>query len=253
MKKIAFIGILTTIFFLLTTIISYLLTLTSLNDKICLVIGFIISIVSLISIIVYITKFEKNNHNIYYEDKYIVYKKSLTFYSILFSINIIALSFFVSAFLIYTEYNNSLIYLLVANAFTLAYYIVSYILFLIPFLQKYIKIYLPIYYLLTIILFFVLLAFLPEIPTIIFGFYLIVEVFFIFCLYLKINNYLKVLKSLTISSLSIFIVGIFVAIIILDGDIDLNFDFLDINDSLIVDNEFNPNSKLNSTKKNEKY
>ncbi|MDD4212399.1 MAG: hypothetical protein PHY42_03250 [Bacilli bacterium] len=209
MKKTLFIFIASLGFLLISSICAYFLKFVTFEDA-CdpLMIGCIIFLVN----IVFATLAKK-----YYQ---------LNFLS--FAINAIGLGFCIRAWYIFRNFDNSLLIMLAVSVIASLYLWVYHLYSKLPYFNYYPTFWTIIFVILTLVLYIISVVntgttFLSTV-----GYYLIIEVAFLFATGVKAKTYKKLFRNVLLSSFSVIVVAILIALMMLSGDgLDLDLSGVD--------------------------
>ncbi len=212
MKKLFIIIISSLLFLFGVSFVSLLLSIFSFTKAwIPLTIGSSIIVLSIIMLIIYLKSL-----------------KTCILY-LIFIVNMIAMGFLIKSWHIYRGYNLELhILLLIAIACSL-YLIGFFLLSLIPIFSSHYEVFSVIVLLLSIISYVVLIILTSTNYLSTYGYYMIIEIGFIFALSVYNENYKSMMKSISFSTFLVIIVAIIIALIMLDGEPDFD----------IINNDFN--------------
>lgn len=121
--------------------------------------------------------------------------------------------------------NNFLTMFLVCLA-CMAYLWIFYIISFIPFVERHYFIFFIGYLLLSAVAYILVMALTDTTFVSTFGYYMIIQIGFLFALCVEADTFSHLLRNLTLSTFSVFVVAALIAIICLAGDgLDLDFDF----------------------------
>ncbi len=206
MKKLLIVASSSFIFLFFTSLISMFLNIFEFkNYGISFIIGCGIIILSIVFLILYLNL-----------------KVQVILYLIYF-INIIAMGFLIKTWHMYKGYNLDLSVFLLISLACIGYLLIFYLLSFIPLFNKHFKIFVAVYLILSIIGYVILIDLTKTDYLSTYGYYMIIEIGFIFALSIYSNNIKDLIKSICVSTFMIIIVAIIMIIIMLDGDFDLDF------------------------------
>jgi hypothetical protein len=140
----------------------------------------------------------------------------------------------------YRNYDNELWVMLLISLVCVIYLLIFYLLLYIPWIEKHINKYIWVFLISTLVVYLVVM-FLSETTYIsTFGYYVIIEISFILAMCHNQNTLKHLFRDIVLSTYSIFIVAVIIALIMLDGDALDGFDLSGVDD---------PMSKIDSPKK----
>lgn len=208
MKKITIISIITFLFFLLSSVLTYCLKIiVDLSKWKFLIIGAVLILLSGILAII----FEKK------------------IYILCLVMNSIALSFMMRAWYLYTGHNNSLLIMILLAIMCVSYLWIFYGLIQIPFIERHIKGFAIIFVILSIIIYILIIIFTKTSFMSTLGYYSIINISFVICLCINAENFDDVIMNMMIASFSVVLVGIVIALIMLEVEIDsFDLDIIDL-------------------------
>lgn len=213
MRKIGIVSLISFIFLSFCSITEYLLRNITFNDYfIPLLIGFGILIISgIVSAII---------------------KEDLYFNIVCFLFNAIALGFCLRSWYMYRGFDNALWVQILISFACVMYLLVFYFLLYIPFFDKHFKIYIWSFLVLTLIAYILIIIFSKTTFMSTFGYFVIIEIAFIFAMCKREENFTDLFRNITLSSFSVLIVAIIILLIMLECDgldgFDFGTDILDI-------------------------
>ncbi len=210
MKKIIYVSIGSVIFLVMSSIVAYFLRYMNYETALApLVIGLIILIIS--GIFAYGIKDADYKLNI-----------------IPFILSSVSLGFLIKSWYIYRNFDNTLLTMIIVSLLCIVYLWFFYGLAQIPFIEKHIEISLILYIILSLIIYILVVIFTKTTYVSTFGYYMIIEIAFIFALCNPVKNTTELIRNLTISTYSVVIVAIIIIIIMLSGEgIDCDLSGLD--------------------------
>lgn len=147
-----------------------------------------------------------------------IFKRSFLINVLCFLLNAVALGFFIRAWYHYRNFDNSLITVLFVSLSCVVYLWFFFGLLHIPLFNRYYGKFLVVYLVLSFIGYLFLIVTTKTTYLSTFGFYMIVEIAFLFSLSTKAHSFNEFFRNILISSYSIVIVAIIVAAIILGGE-----------------------------------
>jgi len=153
----------------------------------------------------------------------LVFKKSFVITVFCFLLNAVALGFFIRTWYHYRNFDNSLVTVLLVSLSCVVYLWFFFGLLHIPLLNKHYGKFLLIYLILSFVGYLYLIVTTKTTYLSTFGFYMIVEIAFLFSLSTKAHSLNEFLRNILISSYSIVIVATIIAVIILGGE-GIDFD-----------------------------
>lgn len=141
-----------------------------------------------------------------------------------FFISSVALGFCIRGWYIYRNFDNPLWLMLLISLVCVIYLLIFYLLLYIPFFDKHFNIYIWVFLGLSLIGYIFLIAFTNTTYISTFGYYSIIEIAFIFAMCRANTNYKHLIRNITLSTYSVFVVAIIIALIMLECD-SFDFDF----------------------------
>lgn len=151
--------------------------------------------------------------------------KIFVFRIICFIFNAVALGFCIRCWYVFRGFDNPLWLMLLVSLACLVYLLVFYALLFIPIIEKHFKIYIWVMLAITVIIYFILISVVETTFLSTFGYYLIIEFAFIFAMCADADAISELLFNITVSTYSVFIVAIIIAICMFAGDgFDLSID-----------------------------
>ena len=216
MKKITIVSIASIIFLLCSSLVAYFLRFVTIANPIFyLVIGIIPMLISVgIALLV---------------------KKNLIGNIVCSLISSIALGFFIRGWSVFREFDNPYWVMCLVSLACVIYLWVVYFLFHIPFLRKHFKLFFVIFLILSLIGYIFLVAFTKTTYVSTFGFYMIIQIAFIFAMCKTTGSIEDLIRNITLSTYSIIVVALLILLMVLaeDGiDIDFNIDGIEFFDGL---------------------
>lgn len=143
-------------------------------------------------------------------------------------VNSVALGFCVRAWYTFREFNNGIVTMLLLALSCVVYMLLFCLPLFIPFIERHIKLHFWIFVVLSLAVYIWLLFTIKTTYLSTFGFYLIVNVLFIFAMCRDSRNIRSLVRKMTLSSSGVALVAVIIAVLMLDGDLD----FLDIGEGL---------------------
>ena len=201
MKKITIVSIFSFLFLILSSLSAYFTKYLEItNPWIPLIIGVIILTISGI-------------YTIFFRDK--------ISNIVCFTVNSIALGFCIRAWYIYREIDNSLLTMVIVSLICILYLWFFYLLLYIPAFNRNYEGFLIIFLILSIIAYIPLVIFTKTTYLSTIGYYTIIEMAFIFAMSSNDKTVGDLIRSIEVSTYSVFIVAIIIALIMLsEGNID---------------------------------
>lgn len=213
MKKISLVSIASLIFLSLCSLVGWAFRYVSFNDAVAyVVIGLVICVLS--GIILFVLR-----------------KKSSIIYLIFYLINAFALGLCIRGWYIYRGFDNPLWMMLLISLISTLYLWVFYLLLFVPIFNINYTAFTIIFMILSIIVYVLVVIFTKTTFVSTYGWYMIIEIAFIFALSIKNDDNKQLFKYVVISTYSVIVVAIFMLLIMLSGDgIDLSFDGIGVSD-----------------------
>lgn len=159
----------------------------------------------------------------------ILAKKIFGLNIICFILSAIAFGFCIRTWYIFNQYDNSLLTILLVSLACIAYLWIFYLLAHIPIFEKHFTAFFWSYIIVSFILYILTILLTKTTYVSTFGFYMLIEMAFIFALCYDSKNIKELIRAITISTYSVFIVIIIILLLLSNGDFDTTFDGLDIN------------------------
>lgn len=220
MKKITFTTILSFIFLAISSLTAYLTRNIAFNSWQMLIIGIFILIGSAI-LAIFGRKSSKGD------------KSPNMFVNVIcYILSSVALGFCIRAWYIFRGFNNSLLIMMLVSFLCIWYLWIYYALSKIPLFEKHPLLFMILFIALSIIIYVIVIVKTKTTFVSTFGFYMIIEIAFIFAMLADADNYSEFLRNITLSTYSVFVVAIIIALILLaaeggdfDFDFSLDFDF----------------------------
>lgn len=206
MKKISIVSILSFIFLIICSFIEFLLRNYSFEKAITpLLFGLLILAISgIVSLFV---------------------KKDLFFNIIIFLLNAISLGFCLRSWYIFRNFDNQFWITALISLSCVIYLLIFYFLLYIPFFDKHFKAYIWIFVILTFIAYLIVIIFSKTTFVSTFGYFVIVEISFIFAMCRSSKSFIDLFRNITLSSFCVLIVAIIMLLIMLECDGIDGFDF----------------------------
>lgn len=213
MKKITIVSIMSFIFLTISSLVAYFLRYVDFNTALTsLAIGLGILLFSgLIAI----------------------FAKKITGLNIIcFLLSAVALGFCIRAWYIFRNFDNSFFVMLLVSLACIAYLWVFYILAHTYLCEKYFTVFFWLYFILSFIAYIFVVIYTQTTYVSTFGYYMLIEMSFIFALCAESTNVKDLIRALTISTYSVFAVAIIILLSMHSGDLDfdINFDLFSIKD-----------------------
>ncbi len=161
-------------------------------------------------------------------------KKNTEFNIICSAISAASLGFLIRAWYLFRGFENPIWVMLLVSLAEVVYLWLFYALAKIKFFGNHIRVFASFFILLSVVIYTVCAALTETTFLSTFGYYMIIEIAFIFAMCKSTSDGPELIRAITLSTYSVFIVAIIVAIaVIFDGDLDfdLDFDIGDIGDS----------------------
>ena len=232
MKKISIVSLFSFLFLFLASVVAYVLGFVNFEHAwVPLVIGVAILIVSgLVALVV----------------------KRIVGVNVLCSIiSAVALGFMIRSWYVFRGFENALWILVCVSLACVVYLWAVFGLAHLPFARNHPKIFLLIVVLVSLAGYVCLLIFTQTTFVSTFGYYMIVEIAFLFAMFVTSDSVRKLIRNLTLSTYSVFIVAIIIAIMILsEGEVGIDFDFfiyVEYNDGDYKKNKKKKNNNQNQT------
>lgn len=149
-----------------------------------------------------------------------------------FLANAIALGFCIRAWYVFREFDNSLTTILLVSLACLAYLLVFYAILYIPFIEKHFEAYLIVFLMVTLIVYGVVICTTETTFVSTFGYYVIIEVAFIFAMCNHADTLDELFRNITLSTYSVLVVAIIIALLMLCED---GVDGIDVSGDLSID------------------
>ena len=200
MKKITIVSIASLIFLSICSFVGWVFRFVSFNDPVAfVVIGIVICLISGILL-------------------YILRKKGLIVYLIFYLINAFALGLRIRGWYIFRGFDNSIWVMLLISLISSLYLLVFYLFLLIPFFNENYTAFAIIFMILSIIAYIIVIATTKTTYISTYGWYMIIEIAFLFAISVKSENNQELFKYAVISTYSVLVVGIIMLLIMLSGD-----------------------------------
>lgn len=198
MKKFLTVSGLALLFLMVSSTITYLLRYTNLNQLTTLTAGAVMMLVNaLLAFSV---------------------KKNIIGNAIAMFINAVALGFCIRAWYLYRGFDNSLWLMYLVSLVCVAELYVFYLLAHIPFINRHGGLFFWIFLLASVVGYVLLVIYTKTTYVSTFGYYMIVELAFVFALCCSEGGVADLFRAVTIASFSVLIVAVIVAVIMLSGD-----------------------------------
>lgn len=153
-------------------------------------------------------------------------KNNITANILCFIINSVALGLCIRAWYMYRNYDNSLGVMLIVSLACVVYLIIFYLLLYIPFIEKHINVYIWVFLIFTLVIYLAVMFLSKTTYVSTFGYFVIVEIAFILAMCHKQMTAQKLFRDIVLSTYSVFVVAIIIALIMLGAD---SLDGLDLN------------------------
>ena len=154
-----------------------------------------------------------------------VIRKNTVVNAICFSVNAVALGCLIRAWYIFRELDNSIITMLLVCLACLAYIWLFFLCCLIPFFSRHLKLFFWLWLFVSCVAYMPVVAFTKTDFVSTFGYYMLVLCAFIYAMVSDSENFSELMRALTLSTYSVFVVAIIVAVIMLTEDCDFSVDF----------------------------
>ena len=208
-KKVCLVTLFSSIFLLLSSISAYFLKYVTFPDAWTpLLIGFGLLIIS--GIIAVISK------------------KVYFFNYICFIISGVALGFCINAWYIFRGFNNSLFLMCIIALLSSLYIVIFYLFSRIKIFNSHPNIFSILFVLILLIIYVFVIIYTKTTFMSTFGYYMIIEIAFTFAMFVEVQNNKQLFRNIVLSTFSVVIVGIIIAIIMAGGDLDIDGSFFDI-------------------------
>lgn len=209
MQKTFFVSIVSLGFLLISSICAYILRyVTFENAWIPLIIGFGFFLINIAVAII-----AENHYRINY---------------VSFAINAIGLGFCIRSWYIFRNFDNSILIMLVVSVIASLYLWVFHMYSKLPFFDRHPTLSTIIFLIFTLVSYTFVVAETRTTFVSTIGFYLIIEVAFLFAMGVRVDTYKELFRNVLLSSFSVIAVAIIIAIIMLGGD-DLDLDLSGLN------------------------
>lgn len=209
MKKITLVSIASFIFLAICSFVGWVFRFASLRDATAyVVIGLGVCLISGILMI-------------------ILRRKSFIIYPILYLVNAFALGLCIRGWYIFRGYDNPIWMMLLISLASSLYLLVFYAFLSIPVFNQHYTAFTILFMLISIIIYVLLIVFTKTTYLSTYGWYMIIEIGFIFALSIDNQNNKELFQYVAMSTYSVIVVAILMLIIMAGGDgIDLSFDGL---------------------------
>ena len=158
-------------------------------------------------------------------------KKSLFIDVLCFLSNSVALGFCMRTWYLFREFDNSLLVMSCMSLLCVLYLWIFYLLSYIPIIRRHFKLYFWLYLIISLIIYIILILFTKTTYVSTLSYFSIIEISFIFAICMNSDDNKDLFRKMVISTYSVLIVGIIIALIMLEAD-------LDILEGLSIDGEF---------------
>ncbi len=142
-----------------------------------------------------------------------------------FAVNAVALGCCIRAWYIFRGLNNGFLTMFFVSLACIAYLWLFFALCLIPPLSRHIKLFFWLWLILSVIAYVLVVIFTKTTFVSTFGFYMLVMCGFIYSMVSPSADFEELMRALTLSAYSVFIVAIIVAVIAISGEGDFDLDF----------------------------
>lgn len=205
MKKIGFVSILSFFFLFISSLIAYILGGISFSNVwFPLTIGVCILILS-----GGLAFFAKNN---------------TILNAICYLTNGVALGFFIRAWYIYRGFNNPIWLFVLVSLSCVVYLWIVFALSKIPCCYKHPKLFILVVLLLSLVGYILLIVLTKTTYVSTFGYYMIIEIAFLFAMFNSSDNFYELFRKVTLSTYSVFVVAVIIIISIVSGEGDFDLD-----------------------------
>ena len=206
MKKISFVSLLSLLFLSLCSFVGYFLRFINFDSFWVPLIfgGFMMIISGIVKIIA---------------------KKNMVANIICFFVNAIALGLCLRSWYIFREFDNELWVMLLVSIASVIYLLIFYLLLYIPFFNKHFNVYIWVFLILSFIGYLLVMILTKTTFVSTFGYYMIIEIAFIFAMCRKQETFKQVFLDITVSTYSVIIVAIIMALLMSGADGLDGFDF----------------------------
>ena len=205
MKKITFVSLMSLLFLVISSTMAYFFRYVGFaNPLVPLGIGFGIMVVNGI-----ISCFAKTN---------------VVANTFCFSINAVALGFCIRSWYMFRGFDNALWIMLLVAVACVVYLLLFYALLYIPAIEKHFNRYFWVFLILTLVAYLIVVFTSKTTFVSTFGYYVIVEIAFIFAMCKKHTSAKKLFRDVVVSTFSVLIVAIIMALIMLECDVSDGFD-----------------------------
>ena len=206
MKKIGFVSVFSFVFLLISSLVAYFLGKINFSTVwFPLTIGVCILILS-----GGLAFFAKNN---------------MILNSVCYLLSGVALGFCIRGWYIYRGFNNPIWILTIVSLFCVAYLWIIFGLSKIPCCYKHPKLFILVVLLLSLFGYILLVALTKTTYISTFGYYMIIEIAFLFAMFNSSDNFYELFRKVTLSTYSVFVVAVIIIISIVSGEGDFDLDF----------------------------
>ena len=145
-------------------------------------------------------------------------RKNVIGNSICFILNSIALGLCIRAWYMYREFDNELWVMLLVSLACVIYLLIFYFSLYIPFIEKHINVYIWIYLIASVVIYLIVMGFSETTYISTFGYFMIIEIAFILAMCNHQYTIQRLFRDIVISTFSVLIVAIIIALIMLGAD-----------------------------------
>ncbi len=212
MRKISWVSLGSALFLMVSSTVCYFLRYLPLNNaKYMLFIGLgILVLAALLSIL---------SAEDFHAERFQMPIKMRTPWNIFcFALSAVSLGFCIRAWYLFRGFDNPLWVMLLVSLACVVYLWVYYLLLYIPFLERHVTAYTILYVVLSLIGYILVIGLTKTTFVSTFGYYMLVEIAFLFALCTDTDSARYLIRVLTLSSFSVWIVGIIIAVLMLGGD-----------------------------------
>ena len=151
--------------------------------------------------------------------------KMVAFRIISFLINAIALGFCIRSWYVYREFDNSLWVMMLVSLAAVIFLLLFYALLYIPYINQHFKVYILVFLVVSLVGYLIVMSATKTTYISTFGYYMVIATAFIFALCAHSDSFKELVWNIVLSTFSVFIVAIIIALIMLCGDGLDSFDF----------------------------
>jgi len=205
MKKIGIVSILSFVFLFISSLVAYFLggiTFSSVWVPLCVGVGILIASGVLA----------------------IFAKRNMALNAVCYVVSGVALGFCIRAWYVFRDFYNPLWLLALVSLACVAYLWVVFVVSRIPVCKSHPKIYALVAFILSFVGYVLLVIFTKTTFISTFGYYMIIEIAFLFAMFNSSDDFYELFRNITISTYSVFVVAVILVISIASGeDFDLDF------------------------------